>query len=158
MGIRVRVRVRVPTPVLFFPSFLFFDFFSFGFKIEMGILSRYCFSSPLKAFTCLGFVNPFGSFLFFPELSARVRVRVLEILFPFLYFFSDPNTDLFFLAVSVRHFSCAVAVVTGVPVTSATPSPFSLCFYPVRVRVTQRQPGSATIVRIECVYLSVYNP
>ena len=79
----------------------------------MGILSRYCFSSPLKAFTCLGFVNPFGSFLFFfPELSARVRVRVLEILFPFLYF-SDPNTDLFFLAVSVRHFSRAVAVATG---------------------------------------------
>ena len=113
MGIRVRVRVRVPTPVLFFPSFLFFDFFSFGFKIEMGILSRYCFSSPLKAFTYLGFVNPFGSFLFFPELSTRVRVRVLEILFPFLYFFSDPNTDLFFLAVSVRHFSRAVAVATG---------------------------------------------
>jgi len=56
-------------------------------------------------------MNPFGSFLFFfPELSARVRV--LEILFPFLYFFSDPNTDLFFLAVSVRHFSHAVAVAT----------------------------------------------
>jgi len=55
----------------------------------------------------------FGSFLFFfPELSVRVRVRVLEILFPFLYFFSDPNTDLFFLAVSVRHFSHAVAVAT----------------------------------------------
>ena len=73
----------------------------------------------------------FGSFLFFfPELSAwvRVRVRVLEILFPFLYVFSDPNTDLFFLAVLVRHFSRAVAVVTGVPVTSATPDPFSVSF------------------------------
>ena len=86
----------------------------------------------------LGLGNPFsvqirkevfGSFLFFfPELSARVRVRVLEILFPFLYFFSDPNTDLFFLAVSVRHFSHVVAVVTGVLVTSATPGPFSVSF------------------------------
>jgi len=35
--------------------------------------------------------------------------------------FSDPNMDLFFLAVSVRHFSHAVAVVTGVPATSTTP-------------------------------------
>ena len=75
--------------------------------MEMGILSRYCFSSPLKAFTCLGFVNLFSSFLFFfPKLSAWVRVRVLEILILLLYFFSDPNMDLFFLP-------RAVAVVTG---------------------------------------------
>ena len=65
-----------------------------------------------------------------------VRVRVLEILFPFLYFFSDSNTDMFFLAVSVRHFSRVVAVETGVPVTSATPGPFFRFFYPIRVRVT----------------------
>ena len=71
----------------------------------------------------------FGSFLFFfPELSALVRVRVLEILFPFLYFFSDSNTDLFFLAVSVRHFSRAVVVVTGVLMTSTTPGPFFVSF------------------------------
>ena len=59
----------------------------------------------------------FGSFLFFfPELSAWVRVRVLKILFPFL--FSDPNKDLFFsCCASVRtamlFFPRAVAVVTG---------------------------------------------
>jgi hypothetical protein len=41
-----------------------------------------------------------------------------------------------------------MAVVTGVPVTSATPVPFPFFFYPVRVRITQRQPGSDTIVRL----------
>jgi hypothetical protein len=35
-----------------------------------------------------------------------------------------------FLAVPVRHFSHAMAVVTGVPVTSATPGPFSFHLLP----------------------------
>ena len=99
----------------------------------------------------------FGSFLFFfPELSVRVRVRVLEILFPFLYFFSDPNTDLFFLAVSVRHFSRAVAVVTGVPVTSATPGPFSISF--TRLGLESHRGNLALVPLLELnVYLSVCN-
>ena len=64
----------------------------------------------------LGLGNPF---------SVQIRKEVFG---SFLFFFSDPNTDLFFLAVSVWHFSRVVAVVTGVPVTSATPGPFSVSF------------------------------
>ena len=103
--------------------------------------------------------NP-NPLFFFSELSARVRVRVLEILFPFL--FSDPNTDLFCscrapVRTAVRHlFPCGGGGDRGSS-DVRHPGPFSLCFYPVRVRVTQRQPGSDTIVRIIDVYISVCN-
>ena len=87
-------------------SFLFFDFFSdIGFgsvhkkpKLFLFLLSL---TQLGLGFQCRG---PF--FFFLPELFARVRVRVLEILILFLYFFSDSNMDLFFLP-------RAVAVVTG---------------------------------------------
>ena len=92
-----------------------FDFFSFLICTE----SLFSPSSSRVRVRVLLNLSPFCSLLFHP---IRVRVGILKILFPFL--FSDPNKDLFFLAVSVRHFSRAVAVVTGVPVTSATPGPF----------------------------------
>ena len=102
-----------------FLSFLFFDFFS-----DLGFGSVHL---KAESFSFPPFFNPVRvrvpvprALLFLlPRAVSRVRVRVLEILILFLYFFSDLNTDLFFLPPRGGGGD-------RVPVTSATPGPFSL--------------------------------
>jgi len=107
MGLQIRVRVSVEPFLLIRPSLLFF--LGLGLRVRPNpnpLFFFLLFLFPLKAFTGLGLVNPFS-------------VQIRKELFSFL--------------AAPALFPRAVAVVTGVPVTSATPGPFSLCFYPVRV-------------------------
>jgi len=68
--------------------------------------------------------------------------------------FSDPKGSLRFYSLAVRRRT--VRHLFPRPVDSDVRHPgLSFFFYPIRVRVAQRQPSSGTIVRIDCVYLSV---
>ena len=90
---------------------------------------------PTLLFLFFLFCFPFFYFFSLLDLGfGSVRLKAETFLFPLslTQLGLGLGNVLFFsvLAVSVRHFSRAMAVVTGVPVTSATPGPFSFLLLP----------------------------
>ena len=151
----------MPRALPFLLLSLVFLSFLLGINLFGDLGLGFLFDSVHLIYLILFFLFYLYRIILFPS-SSRVRVRVLfsvPFSFPLLFFwilfwifFSDPNEGLFF--------SCRASAKMAVWQLSPRggggdwgssdvrhPGLFSICFYPISVRVTHWQPGSGTIVR-----------